>query len=264
MLSMMIAAAALAGAPAQAPAPTNFIAQTVHVEGDLHSAFRTCLTRVELPRWRSLHRRKVIVSNAVYEKTGDLNNLAGPDWSHLVVSELKAGARGDSLIAGVARCAKDAGGTVVRAESMVATPNSYHPGKRLSEAPRRPDLAFLVEFIPVQPTKAALDEYREIMRTSIGPAMGRLVAEGAHQNLIALETTSGASWAPGAFAWNQIHIRGFYPDPGPTSPAMTRYMEEVNPALGGFANVFARLDAIRSKPRDAVARELVELRLERP
>jgi len=35
-------------------------------------------------------------------------------------------------------------------------------------------------------------------------------------------------------------------------------MEEADPARGGLAAVFKRLDAIRAKPRDDVAREIAK------
>jgi hypothetical protein len=263
MISAVLAAAALASAAAGA-SPNRFVVQTVLAKASSSAPFETCLRDMEMPRWRELQRRGDLVSNAVYAKAGDLNSLPGPEWSHLLVTELKPSTETPAIFDGVSRCAASAHATIVRSEEMAATPNAYHPGKRLSEAPRRRDLAFVVEFIPVSPTKAALDEYREIMRTSIGPAMGRLVEEGAHLNLIALETTKVHTALSGGFPWNQIHIRGFYPDPGATSPAMTRYMEEAAPDRGGFAQVFGRLDRIRTKPRDNVAREIMELRLERP
>ena len=106
---------------------------------------------------------------------------------------------------------------------MRATPASYHPAP--AQRARRNDLAFVVELIRrgggdclFEPLSwAALDEYRETMRTSIGPAVGLLVRD------------------------NQF------------------YCEELNPERGDFRKVFARLDAIRAKPRGDVAEEIVSL-----
>jgi hypothetical protein len=42
---------------------------------------------------------------------------------------------------------------------------------------------------------------------------------------------------------------------------MTQYMQELNPVRGNLGKVFARLDAIRTRPRDDLAGELFGLSL---
>ena len=123
----------------------------------------------------------------------------------------------------------------------------------------RPDLTFVVEFIPVKNRTDALDEYRETMRTSIGPAVGRLVQENQLYSMVALETAKVLQRSKAPFDWNQLHIRGYYPEVGATPTLMTRYMKELNPSRGDFRQVFHRLDAIRTKPRDDIAQEVSRL-----
>jgi hypothetical protein len=69
------------------------------------------------------------------------------------------------------------------------------------------------------------------------------------------------SQQPAGSCWNQLHIRGFYAQIGVTPSAMTQYMQELNPECGDFRKVFARLDALRTRPRDELAEELLALSL---
>jgi hypothetical protein len=79
-------------------------------------------------------------------------------------------------------------------------------------------------------------------------------------NLIALETVSVEFAQPGMPNWNQIHLRGYFPDKGRVPPsALDGALRRVNPQSGGAAAVFGRLDSIRTKPREDVARQLPEL-----
>ena len=78
-------------------------------------------------------------------------------------------------------------------------------------------------------------------------------------NLIALETVSVAYTQPTMPSWNQIHIRGYFPEKGATPAALDEALRRVNPQSGGYAGVFAPLDAIRTWAREDVARQLREL-----
>jgi hypothetical protein len=248
---------ALVTACATTPAPIDelhaTLAQTYRVPTSQRAPFLNCMretgSRARLPN---------TLSRSAYEKTGELNELSGPDWSFLILWDTE---RVEDLALArtvEAQCANVEGVVLLRSEIMTPTPASFHPAA--SNAPRRPDLAFIVEFIAVEETPASLNEYRETMRTSIGPAVGRLVREQQFYMMIGLETREVLAHNE-AFRWNQIHIRGVFPEFGPTPPSMTAYMEEADPDRGGFASVFARLDAIRPKPQDALAHEQVDLRL---
>jgi hypothetical protein len=58
--------------------------------------------------------------------------------------------------------------------------------------------------------------------------------------------------------WNQIHIRGFYPDKGPSPVESPDALRRVNPS-GGHSAFFAGLNKIRTKPREDEARQLFDL-----
>ena len=139
----------------------------------------------------------------------------GIDWSILIVSSVRSENDASVVEGETSRCSRLSGMQCIRTEIMRATPASYHPAP--AQRARRNDLAFVVELIAAHADAAALDEYRETMRTSIGPAVGLLVRD------------------------NQF------------------YCEELNPERGDFRKVFARLDAIRAKPRGDVAEEIVSL-----
>jgi hypothetical protein len=59
--------------------------------------------------------------------------------------------------------------------------------------------------------------------------------------------------------WNAIHVRGYFPDKGPNPPEVDTAMRQVHPQSGGSTEVFARLDAVRTKTREDYARQLHEL-----
>jgi hypothetical protein len=112
----------------------------------------------------------------------------------------------------------------------------------------------------VRETPEALNEYRETMRTTMGPALAQAIRDNMLLNFIALETVSVRYAQPGVPTWNQIHLRGYFPDKGlVTRDALDGVLRRINPQSGGAAGVSGRLDAIRTKPREDVTRQLPEL-----
>jgi hypothetical protein len=104
MLSTMLAAATLVTGGDDGHTNSKFVVQTLLATAPSGRSFRACLTKTEMPRWRRLQQRGVLVSNAIYEKVGDLNELPGPDWSHVVVTEMKAEADARPIFEGSGRC----------------------------------------------------------------------------------------------------------------------------------------------------------------
>lgn len=249
----------LALAATLAAAPPTFVVQTFTGTNAGSTAFVKCLERSARPKWLTLKSRGLLLSNRVYRKSGELNSQPGADWSVLVVSAAPSDQAAPALIQSTNYCHLSTQVEPVRSEVMGVTPGSYHPAP--AGRARTKDLAFLIEFISVKSDPAALAEYRDTMRTSIGPAVGRLVRENQFYSMVGLETTKVLRSSKGAFSWNQLHIRGYYASVGITPAAMTRYMQEADPKRGDFRQVFSRLDVIRSKPRDDVAAELTSLAL---
>ena len=91
----------------------------------------------------------------------------------------------------------------------------------------------------------------------MGPAMGLVIPEKTYFQLIALKTESVSFSAPGMPPWNQIHVRGFYPERGADPAVMPVALRRVNPSAG--REFFAKLEKIRTKPREDEARQLYEL-----
>jgi hypothetical protein len=68
---------------------------------------------------------------------------------------------------------------------------------------------YAVEYIAVRNTPEDLNAYREIMRASLGPALGQvLIPRGLIYGLTALETVSVEYSAESMPSWNQQPRRG--------------------------------------------------------
>ncbi len=150
-----------------------------------------------------------------------------------------------------------AGVEVRRIETLRPTPDFYLP--RAGSERFASSAQFVIEYIDVQNKPAAKREYRETMRTSVGPAIGKLVNDGVFYSLSSFETASVEYTQPAMPRWNELHVRGYFPDKGPNPPEVDIALKQVNPQRGGSTEVFARLDSIRSKAREDFARQLHEL-----
>lgn len=136
---------------------------------------------------------------------------------------------------------------VRRVEVLRSTPNSYYPIAAPSIRDREADVEFAIEYIAVQNTPAALDEYREAMRVTLGPRVGERVRAAVDFNFRALETASVEYSETGMPSWNQIHVNGLLP--GTTRAARPPAIEAI----------FQRLEEIRAKPRVDLTHALTEL-----
>jgi hypothetical protein len=251
-----------------------YIARVVSVNGPDRDAFLTCMQRHDLKIRQELKRKGLLSEQSVFETTSikDINTPDAPFWNFLILSRLSATARSEDFFRAEERlnkkgkranCFDTAGIETRRIEVLRTTPNSFYPHSsdghsRSDEFPAR----YIVEYVAVQNTTAALDEYRETMRTMLGPVQGHMIKEGSLLNFIALETVSVKYSQSGMSEWNQIHVRGGnFPEvkmPSP-SPGMDRTLKLLYPNSGGASVVFGRLRIIRTKPREDFARQLGEL-----
>ena len=87
----------------------------------------------------------------------------------------------------------------------------------------------------------------------------QLIRDNVLFNLIALETVSVQHTQPNVPRWNQIHVRGYFPDKGPVPAALDGALRKVSPDGGGAAVVFGRLEPIRKLVREDIARQLLDL-----
>ena len=255
--------------------PAIYVSRVLSVNAAGRDTFVACLRQKELPAWRKLKRAGLLADHSVFETTSLRISAPGvPPWNFLLLSRLSPAATPDAFFEAEkklwarqprgGRCEDAQGVEVRRVEVLRSTPSSYYPrpaaGARPAGAPSEFTVSYIVEYIAVRETPEALDEYRETMRRNIGPAVAQLIREDWLLNLIALETVSVRYAQPGAPSWNQIHLRGFFPEKGTVPPGdLDGALRRVNPQSGGTAGVFGRLDAIRTKPREDVARQLPEL-----
>lgn len=208
-----------------------------------------------LPVWRDLAREGRLAERFVYEETDVLRAEPGlPAWNQLHLARPAPGVDAGQLMGEERDRLVQAGfdGTILRAEVLVSSPQSYYPGP--------PAAAYSIEYIRVD--APFLDEYRESMRVNSGPTMQAVIAEGAAASFAALETTSVVHTSEDACNWNQIHVVGLAaPDPAKFLPAFVRCLGQVNPDSGGFERVFGRLGEIRTHAKTVWAREVPELRI---
>ncbi|MCA1602273.1 MAG: hypothetical protein LC776_11730 [Acidobacteria bacterium] len=261
------------GDSTEAQRPAVYVARVVSVSAAGRDAFVSCLRQKELPGWRRLKRVGLLADQSVFETTSLRISAPGvPPWNFLLLTRLAPAAAPDAFFKAEEklrgkkrpRCEEAPGREVRRVEVLHSTPNSYYSrpdhGNRLPGAPTEFSVNYIVEYIAVRQTSEALDEYRETMRRNNGPAIGQLIREGWLLNFIALETVSVRQTQPGVPNWNQIHVRGYFPEKGTVPPSdLDGALRSVNPQGGGTAGIFGRLDAIRTKPREDVARQLPEL-----
>jgi hypothetical protein len=252
--------------------PAVYVARALSVSAEGREAFVLCLRQKALPVWQRMRRDGLLADQSVFETASvRIATPGAPPWNFLLLSHLAPSATPDSFFdAEQKRDRKQPPGThcedvpgvqTRRVEVLHSTPNSYHP--RLTPSPDAQaefTVPYIVEYIAVRETPEALNEYRETMRTTMGPVLAEAIRDNMLLNFIALETVSVRYAQPGVPKWNQIHLRGYFPDKGlVTRDALDGVLRRINPQSGGAAGVSGRLDAIRTKPREDVARQLPEL-----
>ncbi|KPF66022.1 hypothetical protein IP69_16295 [Bosea sp. AAP35] len=176
-----------------------------------------------------------------------LNASDAPIWSHLELRYFRHIVPADAINELVVK-PQTAGTQLLRAEILLTTPSAFVMPRAWTGSADRPERQVSLEYIDVRP--AFLGEYRDIMRSYIGPAAGRLVAADRIGTFRTMETAAVIYRDPAlAIDWNQIHLceveadgfRGF-------GHAFDAALREISPD-GGFAAVFAGLDRMRTIPR---------------
>ena len=252
--------------------PAVYVARVLSVSAEGRDAFVSCLRQKALPVWQRMRRDGLLADQSVFETASvRLATPGAPHWNFLLLSHLAPSATPDTFSEAEqkrgrkqppgTRCEDVPGVETRRVEVLHSTPNSYHPRLTPSPDPQAEfTVPYIVEYIAVRETPEALNEYRETMRTTMGPVLAQAIRDNMLLNFIALETVSVSYAQPGVPKWNQIHLRGYFPDKGlVTRDALDGALRRINPQSGGAAGVSGRLDAIRTKPREDVARQLPEL-----
>jgi hypothetical protein len=251
--------------------PAIYVARVISVSAEGRDAFVACLRQKVMPVWQRMKRDGLLAGQSVFETASlRLSTPGAPHWNFLLLSHLAQSATPDTFVEAEqkaernrpgTRCEEVPGVETRRVEVLHSAPNSYHPRLNPSaDAQAEFTVPYIVEYIAVRETPEALNEYREIMRTTMGPVLAEAIRNSMLLNFIALETVSVRYAQPRVPPWNQIHLRGYFPDKGlVTRDALDGALRRINPQSGGAAGVSGRLDAIRTKPREDVARQLPEL-----
>jgi hypothetical protein len=252
--------------------PAVYVARVLSVSAEGREAFVLCLRQKALPIWQRMRRDGLLADQSVFETASvRLATPGAPHWNFLLLSHLAPSATPDTFFDAEQKrerkqppgthCEKVPGVETRRVEVLHSTPNSYHTSLTASRGAQAEfTVPYIIEYIAVRETPEALNEYRETMRTTIGPALAEAIRDNMLLNFIALETVSVRYAQPGVPKWNQIHLRGYFPDKGlVTRDALDGALRRINPQSGGAAGISGRLDAIRTKPREDVARQPVEL-----
>lgn len=226
------------------------LAQTMHAQGsesettwkdaaaDQGRLGETCLGR-------ALYRHR-----SVFQGSSD-----APVWSHLELSYFRGIVPVDAIQELVFSHSADA--HLLRAEILLTTPSSFVMPRDWQGSTDRPGRQASLEYIDVRP--AYLGEYRNIMREYIGPAAAKLVGADRIGTFRAMETAVVLYHDPSLNTdWNQIHLcevdAGSFKGFGQEFDAALR---EISPD-GGFADVFAGLDRMRTIPRWTFSEPVVE------
>ncbi len=246
-----------------------YMGETVLVTPTTRDKFVSCLQEVARTSWKRSQQAGDLADVSVYETTRvSIPEAGSPDWNFLILTHLPmrlslqshASAR-KVMSLSATRCAKIDGVETRRVEMLRPTPKSSYP--RTSPADDRAaverQVEFVIEYIAVNDTETALAAYRESMGRNMGPAMGIMIPNGTFFSFLALETVAVEFTQPSMMRWNQIHIRGFYPEKGQSSPGTDSVLRFVNPGGAGAAGFFGELQGIRTKPREDIATQLVEL-----
>jgi hypothetical protein len=137
---------------------------------------------------------------------------------------------------------------LLRAEILLTTPSSFVLPRNWRGSASRSERQASLEYIEVQ--SHYLAEYRDIMRSYIGPAAAKLVQAGRIGAFRTMETAAVLYHDPTlTIDWNQIHLSEV------DAAGFNGFGQEFDVALrevspdGGFAAVFAGLDRMRTIPR---------------
>lgn len=264
-LVFTVAAAAYAGEATQAPpleparAPV-FVARVIDIPTGQRDAFVGCFSRSDLRRWQKLQRKGLLQAGRVFETRKILrrNPADQPDWNFLFLAQVrdeKAATKFSALKR--TACERTADAQLRRVELLTGTPNSMAPAPR----PPRPDIVYIAEYIAVDETQEALNTYRDLMRTTAGPAVGELVKAGQYDSFVAMETARVLYQDRSMPRWNQIHVRGTYPEVGPRAPLTSAFIRRLNPKFADRGQLFRVFDGIRHHAREDEAGDVAELRV---
>jgi hypothetical protein len=218
------------------------LARTMQAQGpESETALKNGVTK-----WAGLG--ETCLGQALYRHHSVFQNASEASvWTHLELSYFRdvvpVGAIRDLVFA---RHAAEA--HLLRAEILLTTRSAFVMPQGWQGSANHPARRVSLEFIDV--AAAYLGEYRDIMRTYIGPAAAKLVAIGKIGTFRAMET-AGVIYQDPSFNidWNQVHLSEV------DSATFEGFGQEFDAALreiapdARFVDVFAGLGSMRTIPR---------------
>ena len=168
-------------------------------------------------------------------------------WSHLELSYFRDIVPADAIHELVVK-QQPPEAQLLRAEILLTTPSAFILPRNWQGSADRFERQASLEYIEVQ--SPYLSEYREIMRTYVGPAAAKLVHANRIGTFRTMETAAVLYRDPTLkINWNQIHLSEVDADGfNGFGQEFDAALREVSPD-GGFAAVFAGLDRMRTIPR---------------
>jgi hypothetical protein len=227
------------------------LARTIQASG---SESETLLKEGVIDRAQNLG---ACVGGALYRHHSIFQNTSdAPAWSHLELSYFQNNVPADVIDELVLR-PTPAETRLLRAELLLTTPSAFVMPRDWNGSANRTELRASLEYIDVRAEYLA--EYRDIMRSYIGPAAAKLVGEGKIGTFRTMETLAVLYRDPSlGIDWNQIHLsevnassfNGF-------GQAFDAALREISPD-GGFVDIFAGLGRMRTIPRWTFNEAVVE------
>jgi len=245
-----------------------YVTEAIDVPDLNRESYVSCVRQHRLPFWLGLKRSGTLQDSSTYELISIYDSAPGvPHWNFLFVFHLTPGTTPQDYFQRTQssrnESCEDLGrARIMRIEVLRPTHNSNYP-RATSDDNRKAvesNVEYVVEYIAVRSTPEDLTAYREIMSSSLGPAVGRvLIPKGMTFGLTALETASVEYAAEGMPSWNQIHINATLPAHHLTAEERDAAIRHVNSKSGGNAQIAERLEAIRTKPRVDNVKQLYDL-----
>lgn len=241
---------------------TVYVARTLNVPTEKQEGFEHNIEKNCLGTWKQLKENGVLAGVRLFEVVRvSLAEKNVPKWDFLLLYHIGETHTADELLSDErdhACLEKIAPFEMKREEVLRATPNSYYPDPIPTLKKKKPAVEYWIEYIAVRSTPMALNEYRERMRSTFGPAAAEEIHDGALYNFYALETTRVVRSAQDMPPWNQIHVNGQLIGPDVPETDCESLFLKVNPESGGCKAAFSRLDDIRTKPRVDLTRLVLE------
>lgn len=249
----------------------SYVARVISVRAQSREAYVSCLAQREFSVWTQLKAAGRLAEVSVFETRSTATEAARDfSYQYLLLFRMPGmdpPSPDHAAVATASRCEAAAGAQLRRVERLAATPNAVHRAASLptdERARTERNLNYTVEYIAVRDSRPDLREYRSAMSHVIGPAIATLVKQRFMYEFIALETVAVLFADPGYPHWNQIHVSGYFADVAPSrldelDAALDRELRRHHPTGHGLEQVFGRLGAIRTKPREDEARLLFEL-----